>query len=71
MTLTRKSTFTPCGLRWVSFVGMRALGTDWAQEWYGWHFPEMAKIIVDNIAYAKVIRLMGKFCLAHPVYSSF
>jgi nucleolar protein 58 len=50
---------------------MRALGTDWAQEWYGWHFPEMAKIIVDNIAYAKVIRLMGKFCLAHPVYSSF
>jgi nucleolar protein 58 len=30
------------------------------QEWYGWHFPEMAKIIVDNIAYAKVIRKMGK-----------
>ncbi|KAJ7666532.1 hypothetical protein B0H17DRAFT_1018936 [Mycena rosella] len=29
------------------------------KEWYGWHFPEMAKIIVDNIAYAKVIRLMG------------
>ncbi|ESK91266.1 nucleolar protein nop58 [Moniliophthora roreri MCA 2997] len=29
------------------------------KEWYGWHFPEMAKIIVDNIAYAKVIRAMG------------
>ncbi|KAJ6543866.1 Nop domain-containing protein [Mycena capillaripes] len=29
------------------------------KEWYGWHFPEMAKIIADNIAYAKVIRLMG------------
>ncbi|KAJ7283302.1 Nop domain-containing protein [Mycena rebaudengoi] len=29
------------------------------KEWYGWHFPEMAKIIVDNIAYAKVIKLMG------------
>ncbi|KAL0949048.1 hypothetical protein HGRIS_009141 [Hohenbuehelia grisea] len=29
------------------------------KEWYGWHFPEMAKIIVDNLAYAKVIRLMG------------
>ncbi|KAJ7067902.1 Nop domain-containing protein [Mycena amicta] len=29
------------------------------KEWYGWHFPEMAKIIVDNIAYAKVVRLMG------------
>ncbi|KAF8164870.1 Nop domain-containing protein [Crassisporium funariophilum] len=29
------------------------------KEWYGWHFPEMAKIISDNIAYAKAIRLMG------------
>ncbi|KAF9448460.1 Nop-domain-containing protein [Macrolepiota fuliginosa MF-IS2] len=29
------------------------------KEWYGWHFPEMAKIISDNIAYAKVIRHMG------------
>jgi nucleolar protein 58 len=30
------------------------------KEWYGWHFPEMGKIIVDNIAYAKCINLMGK-----------
>lgn len=29
------------------------------KEWYGWHFPEMGKIITDNIAYAKVIRAMG------------
>lgn len=29
------------------------------KEWYGWHFPELAKIIVDNMAYAKVIRAMG------------
>ena len=29
------------------------------QEWYGWHFPEMGKIITDNLAYAKVIRAMG------------
>ncbi|KDR74476.1 hypothetical protein GALMADRAFT_250447 [Galerina marginata CBS 339.88] len=29
------------------------------KEWYGWHFPEMAKIITDNVAYAKTIRLMG------------
>ncbi|EMD41003.1 hypothetical protein CERSUDRAFT_71225 [Gelatoporia subvermispora B] len=29
------------------------------KEWYGWHFPEMAKIIADNIAYAKVIKTMG------------
>lgn len=29
------------------------------KEWYGWHFPEMAKIISDNVAYARVIKLMG------------
>jgi nucleolar protein 58 len=29
------------------------------QEWYGWHFPEMGKIIVDNLAYARVVKLMG------------
>ncbi|TIB73023.1 hypothetical protein E3Q24_01344 [Wallemia mellicola] len=29
------------------------------KEWYGWHFPEMAKIISDNIAYAKIIKLAG------------
>jgi len=29
------------------------------KEWYGWHFPEMAKIINDNIAYAKVVLKMG------------
>lgn len=29
------------------------------KEWYGWHFPEMGKIINDNLAYAKVIQHMG------------
>jgi nucleolar protein 58 len=29
------------------------------KEWYGWHFPEMAKIIVDNVAYARCIKAMG------------
>jgi len=29
------------------------------REWYGWHFPEMGKIVTDNLAYAKVVRLMG------------
>ncbi|KAI5797786.1 nucleolar protein NOP58 [Geopyxis carbonaria] len=29
------------------------------KEWYGWHFPEMAKIINDNMAYARVIIAMG------------
>lgn len=32
-----------------------------AKEWYGWHFPELSKIVLDNIAFAKVIDLMGKF----------
>ena len=29
------------------------------KEWYGWHFPELAKIVQDNIAYAKAVKLMG------------
>ncbi|XP_043701034.1 probable nucleolar protein 5-2 [Telopea speciosissima] len=29
------------------------------REWYGWHFPELAKIVQDNILYAKVVKLMG------------
>lgn len=29
------------------------------REWYGWHFPELAKIIQDNIQYARTIKLMG------------
>ena len=29
------------------------------KEWYGWHFPEMGKIVNDNLAYARVILKMG------------
>ena len=29
------------------------------KEWYGWHFPEMSKIINDNTAYAKTILKLG------------
>ncbi|KAA3486395.1 putative nucleolar protein 5-2 [Gossypium australe] len=29
------------------------------REWYGWHFPELTKIIQDNIMYAKAVKLMG------------
>lgn len=29
------------------------------KEWYGWHFPELAKILNDNIAYAKLVLKMG------------
>ncbi|EFJ29217.1 hypothetical protein SELMODRAFT_146841 [Selaginella moellendorffii] len=30
------------------------------REWYGWHFPELAKIVTDNIQYAKSVKLMKK-----------
>jgi nucleolar protein 58 len=29
------------------------------KEWYGWHFPEMAKILNDNLAYARVVMATG------------
>jgi nucleolar protein 58 len=29
------------------------------REWYGWHFPEMTKIIADNMQYAKSVMQMG------------
>jgi nucleolar protein 58 len=29
------------------------------REWYGWHFPEMAKILNDNMFYAKCVQRMG------------
>ncbi|KAI1432129.1 hypothetical protein GGR50DRAFT_625112 [Xylaria sp. CBS 124048] len=29
------------------------------KEWYGWHFPEMDRILNDNLAYARVIVHMG------------
>jgi len=28
------------------------------REWYAWHFPELAKIVTDNVAYAKVARVV-------------
>ncbi|KAH6606745.1 nucleolar nop58 [Trichoderma cornu-damae] len=29
------------------------------KEWYGWHFPEMAKTLNDNLAYARIVRHVG------------
>ena len=29
-----------------------------AREWYGWHFPELGKIVTDNIEYAKIALAM-------------
>ncbi|XP_034007023.1 nucleolar protein 58 isoform X1 [Trematomus bernacchii] len=30
------------------------------REWYGWHFPEVGKIITDNLAYCKFVRKIGE-----------
>lgn len=29
------------------------------REWYGWHFPELGKVITDNLAYCKAVRKIG------------
>lgn len=29
------------------------------REWYGWHFPELSKVIPDNMVYCKVVQRMG------------
>lgn len=29
------------------------------REWYGWHFPELGKVITDNLAYCKAVRHIG------------
>ncbi len=29
------------------------------REWYGWHFPELGKVITDNLAYVKTVKKMG------------
>merc|ERR1712136_339726 len=28
------------------------------REWYAWHFPELTKIVTDNVTYAKVARVV-------------
>ncbi|XP_071791317.1 nucleolar protein 58-like [Asterias amurensis] len=29
------------------------------REWYGWHFPELGKLVQDNLAFAKIVKLLG------------
>ncbi|KAL4471492.1 hypothetical protein ABPG74_008385 [Tetrahymena malaccensis] len=29
------------------------------REWYGWHFPEMGKIVTDSLIYTKVVNAVG------------
>ena len=37
----------------INIYGMRV------REWYGWHFPEMSKIVNDNLWFAKCVLRMG------------
>ena len=30
------------------------------REWYGWHFPELNKIIPDHVMYAQTLKKMGR-----------
>ena len=30
------------------------------REWYGWHFPELGKLVSDNLVYAKTVRAIGR-----------
>lgn len=29
------------------------------KEWFGWHFPEMSKIITDNEVYVRIVNHIG------------
>jgi len=29
------------------------------REWYGWHFPELSKVIPENVLFAKAVKKMG------------
>jgi len=29
------------------------------KEWYGWHFPELTRILTENLVYARVVHFMG------------
>lgn len=31
-----------------------------AREWYGWHFPELGRIVTDNILYVKTMLIIGQ-----------
>jgi len=30
------------------------------REWYGWHFPELSKVVTDNLVFAKVVLALGE-----------
>ena len=30
------------------------------REWYSWHFPELGKIITDNLTYVRAVKAIGE-----------
>lgn len=30
------------------------------KEWYGWHFPELSKIVTDNLQYVRTVQAVGQ-----------
>ena len=40
------------------------------REWYGWHFPELGKIVSDNLAYAKTVKTMGMYSVNLIIFIS-
>merc|ERR1719158_2032131 len=40
------------------------------REWYGWHFPELGKIITDNLAFVRTVEVMGMRDNAKSTYLS-
>lgn len=41
------------------------------REWYGWHFPEMSRIVTDNVLYAKTVSMVCSLEAVCTVMSSF
>lgn len=38
------------------------------REWYGWHFPELGKILTDNLEYVKTIKNLGRLNIYLYIY---
>lgn len=30
------------------------------REWYGWHFPELGKIVTDNLTFVRTVKAIGE-----------
>ena len=41
-----------------------------AREWYGWHFPELTKILTDHTAYIDTVLAMGTLMHYCGLYNS-